>query len=202
MPFYYPFNAARIQRTCQRLGYQWFAGEHDLNLVAVRGRDPRSDLFECWFTATHVRAAYAVAHYAFQATTKPGLSARLDPSNVDGVAVMVPGQYRKLWRLGQHKGHEALVQSSALLVARDSDHDPLVDPDMTKLFPATGINCHRAGAERASRQVSAWSEGCQVLADPDDHAFLMTLARRQVARGASFETFTYTILTMDQMEAS
>ena len=195
MPAYCPYNPARLSAAMAAKHYAEFKGEYDLNIVGVRSLDLQSNAFNDWLCVWHVRANGCVPFYTFQATTDPGVYWRERPENVKGVAMMVPGQYRGLWRLGMHQGaYKALVQNNDVTVYRDGNKDATLSANAAVVETGKfGINCHRARESGASGSVDKWSAGCQVLADADDFAFLLTLCDRQVANGKG-STFTYTLL--------
>ena len=63
----------------------------------------------------------------YDCTTDPGLYYRHNPLNCFGTAVLVPGQYRGAFVLGQHQGlYEALTQGKSLPVYRDDDLDVML----------------------------------------------------------------------------
>lgn len=192
---YCPYTLARIADAVKSKKYAWFEGEYDLNVVGVRSNDLQSNGFNDWITVSHRRPSGVWAFYGFQATTDPGLYWREHPDNVKGVAMVVPGQYRGLWRRGLHQGkYDALVQAAPVTVYRDGNHDATLNPNAavveTGMF---GINCHRARESGASVNVDKWSAGCQVFADSDDFQFLLTLCARQAVTGNG-TAVTYTLL--------
>lgn len=190
-----PYTCGKIAEAVKAKRYVWFEGEYDLNLVGVRSADLQANTFNDWITVSHRRASGVWAFYAFQATTDPGLYWRENLDNVKGVAMVVPGQYRGLWKRGLHQGkYDALVQAAPVTVFRDGNRDATLAPNAavveTGLF---GINCHRARESGASANVDKWSAGCQVVADSDDFQMLLTLCARQTVTGKG-TAFTYTLL--------
>ena len=110
-----------------------------------------------------------------------------------GTAIMKPGQYRRAYKVGKHKGYKALQQSGPVTVYRDNDRDE--ELDTTGVGEDTGmhaVNIHRASRVRASTQVDKWSAGCQVMQDPDHFDFSMTLCDRGAEKFGN--SFTYTLL--------
>ena len=101
-------------------------------------------------------------------TTDPGLyKALLSPSNKNGCAILVEGWYRKLWKVGYHKGdknHKALVQNSTCKVYRDNNKDKIIDRNPKTIQSGIfGINLHRCRTDRDVQTVQNFSEGCQVF---------------------------------------
>ena len=132
--------------------------------------------------------------FAFPVTTDQGIYYRKHPINIDGTAIVIPGQYRGLWHLGKHRNkYDALVQVGDIKVWRDVDRDGKLDQGDVQegLF---GINAHRANATRASTQVDKWSAGCQVFQDPDHFDFFLALCRAQVDTHPTYTKFSYTLL--------
>ncbi len=103
--------------------------------------------------------------FKFQGSTEPGMT-----SHEGGAPFLVQGQHD--YRLGWHRGqYQALKPASAgVLVVRSKDDYVLTDADLLrpdgteKRLEANGtINVHWAG-KGVARNVSTWSEGCQVIA--------------------------------------
>jgi len=165
---------------------------YDLNLFGIRSKDRTANVFNDVIGVMYLESG-GWCSFMFPATTDPGLYWRENPSNVEGVAVLAPGQYLGAYRIGSHRGYPALQQHKPVKVFRDNDRDPLLD-----LRPSTiregmyRINIHRASPTSASPFVNRWSAGCQVLADPIHFHFLMSLARKSASIFGN--SFTYTLL--------
>ena len=130
---------------------------------------------------------------AFAATTDPGLYWLQHPMRVEGTAILIPGQYRRCWKVGLHKGqYPALVQAKgdSFAVWRDGDHNVVPNFGGQVYRDAGGINMHHAGS--ASVNVDKWSAGCQVFARTVDYARAWDLISQSAA--AFGETFSYTLL--------
>jgi len=126
-------------------------------------------------------------------TTDPGQYWLMNPTNVDGTAILVPGQYRSVYKRDLHQGkYEALCQRGGnVRVYRDNDGDRNHDmSDKTIDTCFFGINIHKAGS--ASVQVDKWSAGCQVFARSADFADFMDLTEEAEQRYGN--SFTYTLL--------
>jgi len=126
-------------------------------------------------------------------TTDPGLYWLENPMNVEGTAILVPNQYRGVYRRDLHQGkYEALCQRGGdVSVYRDADRDRRHDMDPSTIETGFfGINIHKAG--RASTQVDKWSAGCQVFSRSEDFATFMDLTEE--AAESHGNSFTYTLL--------
>lgn len=185
----------RIAEVMQAKGYAVFRDPrgHDLNLVGIRTADTTANRFNDWLTVFYWFDGDWTS-FGFHATTDPGTYWRLHPDNVHGTAIVKPGQYRGAHRIGRHKGYKALRQQGPITVYRDADRDDVLDttgvPEETGIF---GIDIHRANEAVPSIQVDKWSAGCQVVQDPDQFLFLLTLCDRAAAKYGN--SFTYTLLT-------
>lgn len=199
MKFNYTLD--RVVAAMEMRGLKVFQGEYDLNIVGIRTAASTPNAFDDWVTVFHRRANGCWAFYAFQATTDPGTYWLENPMNVDGTAILSTGKHQSMWKLGKHKGYEALQQNAPVTVRRYPDQDD--DPDGETVLDEGmfGINLHRANASRASGQVDKWSAGCQVLADPYDFEFLIALCHLQKSTHG-WDTFSYVLLDEDELTAA
>jgi len=135
-------------------------------LIGVRSKADKPNEFDDKF--------YLVSKqnmFVFSCTTNPGTNWLQNAMNPKGTAVLKPGKY--WYKLGTHKGYEALVQSGPVTVYRDNNKDLKSDttgPEDTGYF---GINIHRANETAISKLVALWSAGCQVLNNPADFKLLL-----------------------------
>ena len=132
---------------------------------------------------------------SYVATTDPGKKYLRRPINVDGAAILVPGQYRGVYHIGMHRGkYEALCQRGATVkVYRDDNRDDILDHEASEIDEGWyGINIHRAHPIREMERVNGYSAGCQVFASPTDfNEFMQTIRRSQKEFG---DSFTYTLI--------
>jgi len=165
-------------------------GEYNLNLLGVRSKDMTPNTFNDKFIVFFKVNNYQ-NFFIFDCTTDPGLYWLQNPMNVNGTAIVKPGQYKGVWKLGKHKGYEALVQRRPITVFRDSNRDKEFDfkDEQSGLF---GINCHRASSSMESKQVDKWSAGCQVFSDPYDFDIFMSVVKKAIQNYSN--SFTYTLI--------
>lgn len=194
-------TADRLLAAMKACQHQVFNGDLNLNLIGIRNKDTKANTFNDRFCVLYqLKNKWQLKQ--FKCTTDPGTYYRENPLNVDGTAIVVPGQHRSLWTFGYHQGkYPALVQHQPVTVFRDNDKDSELDMDVEKAVVTQtgyfGINCHRANAQRESTQVDKWSAGCQVFADPGEFNQLIELCRQSSNDWGS--TFTYTLLTEKQL---
>ena len=194
-------NVADIVNVMGAKGYKVFENPngHDLNLVGVRNSASRANKFDDWLTAFYLYDGVWNL-FAFPGTTDPGTFYRENLLNIRGTAIMKPGQYRRAYMVGKHKGYKAMQQIGPVTVFRDNNKDS--ELDTTGVEEDTGlhaVNIHRASRVRASTQVDKWSAGCQVMQDPDHFDFFMTLCQRGADKFGN--SFTYTLLESEDFDA-
>ena len=168
------------------------SGDYNLNIIGIRNSDTGSkvtNVFDDLLTVSYKIGD--VWHFKkWAATTDPGTKGVKEFHNAQGVARLVPGQYRGSHAIGLHQGkYEALKQAKPVKVYRDANKDMTYD---TKLITEGiyGINIHKAGAD--STYVENWSEGCQVFKKSADfHEFMALVKKAATLHGNSF---TYTLL--------
>ena len=183
-----------IVSTMRRKQYRVFENPngHDLNLVGIRNSESDANRFDDWLCLFYWYDG-CWNGFAFPATTDPGSFYRENPLNLRGTAIMKPGQYRRAYQVGRHKGYKALQQVGPITVYRDNNRDRELDTSgASEQDGLHALNIHRANRVRASTRVEKWSAGCQVVQDPDHFDFLMTLCDRGAAKFGN--RFTYTLL--------
>jgi hypothetical protein len=179
------------------LGYAVFERDdldYNLNIVGIRKTNSQANSFD---DALWVGWKYKGAWKSFQypITTDPGTYYRLNPINVDGTAILAPGQYRKSHAIGLHRNsYSALVQVGTLKVYRDNNKNALLDH--VNLTPAsgTGINIHHASNTGTSTVVDKFSAGCQVFSNINHFNEFMSFCTK--ARELWGNSFTYTLLEL------
>ena len=119
--------------------------------------------------------------------------------NKDGVAILVPGQYRGSHTIGLHQGkYKALKQQKPVKVYRDKNKDGNYDMLEENIKEGIyGINIHRASATGTSSQIDKWSAGCQVIANNQNFDRLMELAHK--AKDIWGNSFTYTLIESEDL---
>jgi hypothetical protein len=189
------FTIEEILAVMRRKGYRIFTRDdkpYNLNIVGVRNSSAVPNYFDdqMYLIWKH-RGVWNVKMFAI--TTDPGTYWLMNPMMVQGTAILKEGQYLGLWKLGLHKGYEALVQSAPCTVIRDVNRNNRLDfngPEEAGFF---GINCHKATSRGVSETVDKWSAGCQVHPDSQkyDSAFMAIIKEGLSIWG---ERVSYTLL--------
>jgi len=183
----------KIKQAMKVKNYKFFeSGDYNLNIIGIRNSDTGSkvtNVFDDLLTVSYKIGE--VWHFKkWAATTDPGTKGVKEFHNAQGVARLVPGQYRGSHAIGLHQGkYEALKQAKPVKVYRDANKDMTYD---TKLITEGiyGINIHKAGAD--SSYVENWSEGCQVFKKSADFDSFMGIVKK--AASLHGNSFTYTLL--------
>jgi hypothetical protein len=183
----------KIKQAMKVKDYKFFeSGDYNLNIIGIRNSDTGNKVTNVFDDLLTV--SYKIGHVwhfkKWAATTDPGAKGVKEFHNAQGVARLVPGQYRGSHAIGLHQGkYEALKQAKPVKVYRDANKDMTYD---TKLITEGiyGINIHKAGAD--STYVENWSEGCQVFKKSADFDEFMALVKKAATLHGN--SFTYTLL--------
>ena len=188
------YTKEQVENVMRQKGYVYFNGDkdYDVNIIGIRNSETGTDvtnLFDDLLTISYkLKGNWIYREWII--TTDPGRKGVLKYQNNQGVARLVPGQYRSSYSIGLHKGkYEALRQVNEVKVYRDANRD--MNFDETRITEGLyGINIHKAGAN--STFVENWSEGCQVFKREQDFNEFMRICRE--ASKIHGNTFTYTLL--------
>ena len=192
-------TAEQVLRAMKSLGYKTFETNHpfDLNIFGIRSSVSRSNRFDDVIGCVYRDKRLEWKCRTWAATTDPGSfwleNYRSD--RVSGTAILVPGQYRGVYKLDHHAGkYLALCQRNGKVkVYRDSNRDKILDWTGDTHAGMYGINIHRASLS-GSTTVDRWSAGCQVFQNAFDFTELMQLAIAQLTIHPTYDSFTYTLL--------
>ena len=192
------YTREEIKCAVESKGYKWFeSGNYNLNIVGVRNSETHGKVtnkFDDCITVSYNIDGEEKFH-CFSATTDPGSHWEKNLLNKDGVAILVPNQYRSSHEIRKHQGkYEALCQKKNVKVYRDKNKDGVYDMLEENIKEGIfGINIHKAGSRvNGSTQVDKWSAGCQVLSKESDFNQLMELAHK--AKDLYGNSFTYTLI--------
>lgn len=194
------YTREQIEKAVKAKGYTWFSDAsnktYDVNIVGIRNNAPSvadkvTNVFDDRLTISFKDEKGVWQFYSWLATTDPGKKGVMEFHNNKGVARLVPGQYRGVWKIDKHQGkYDALCQRNGnVTVFRDANKNLLFEESVTDtgMF---GINIHKAG--RDSAWVENWSEGCQVFKRVVDFDAFMSICRK--AAKIHGNRFSYTLL--------
>jgi hypothetical protein len=194
------YTKEQIQTAVKSKGYVWFTDPkgkgYDVNIIGIRNNSPVvsdkvTNVFDDCITLTFKDEKGVDQFYCWMATTDPGKKGVQQFHNKNGVARLVPGQYRGVWSVDKHQGkYDALCQRLGnVTVFRDSNKDLMFEEIRvdTGMF---GINIHKAGKD--STWVENWSEGCQVFKRVKDFDVFMSICKKAMKIWGN--KFTYTLV--------
>ena len=170
-------------------------GEWNLNIIGVRSNDTSSNTYNDKLYVVCKDEFGNWVNICFQITTDPGAYWLKNPSRVDGTAILVPGQYRSVWKIDKHQGrYDALCQRNGKVkVYRDSNADTILDMDSSSISEGWfGINIHRSNSRTESTLVEKWSAGCQVFSNPKEFDIFMSFCR--ISSTLYGNKFSYTLI--------
>ena len=190
------YTREQIEAAVKSKGYVWFDDAankgFDVNIVGVRNSETGTkvtNVFDDNLTISYKENG-EWKFFIWAATTDPGKKGVMEYHNKDGVARLVPNQYRGSHTIRLHQGkYEALGQAKNVKVYRDSNKD--LNYDENKITEGLyGINIHKAGQD--STWVENWSEGCQVFKRVKDFDEFMKICKK--ASKIHGNSFTYTLI--------
>jgi hypothetical protein len=190
------YTREQIEAAVKSKGYVWFDDAankgFDVNIVGVRNSSTGTkvtNVFDDNLTISYKENG-EWKFFIWAATTDPGKKGVMEYHNKDGVARLVPNQYRGSHTIRLHQGkYEALGQAKNVKVYRDANKD--LNYDENKITEGLyGINIHKAGQD--STWVENWSEGCQVFKRVKDFDEFMKICKK--ASKIHGNSFTYTLI--------
>ena len=189
------YTREQIEKAVKTKKYLWFNSnkDYDVNIVGIRNSNTGKKVTNAFddFLTISFRIGNIWQFYCWNATTEPGKKGMLEGKAKGGVARLVPGQYRSVWKIDKHQGkYDALCQRNGnVTVYRDANKDMIFDETKTEtgMF---GINIHKAGQD--STWVENWSEGCQVFKRVKDFDEFMKICK--MAAKIHGNHFTYTLI--------
>jgi len=188
------YTREKVEGVMRQKGYVYFTSDtnYDLNIIGIRNSVPGTEvtnLFDDLMTVSY-KLNDSWVYREWPITTDPGKRAVTNYQNRQGVARLLPGQYRSSYAIGLHKGeYQALRQIKEVKVYRDANRDMVFNENKVQegLF---GINIHKAGTD--TKFVENWSEGCQVFKRLQDFNEFMRICKE--ASKIHGNGFTYTLL--------
>lgn len=194
-------SIANLQATLEAMGYAFFTkGNYNVNIIGVRNPNLVANSFD-----DTMLCAYKVADQwilkEWEITTDAGRYWLKHPMNPKGTAILVPHQYRGVYKIDKHSGkYYAVCQRlGEVEVYRDDNKDQILNfDDVTKEWGMFGINIHRSNPYSESQVVEKWSAGCQVFKKVDDFNEFMEICNN--ARNNWGNTFTYTLINEQDLK--
>ena len=187
---------SKVKDALKSKGYVFFdKGDYNLNIIGVRTSNKIANNFDDYiFCIYKVKSIWYFKEWSI--TTDAGTYWLKNPSVLSGTALLVPNQYRGIYKLDKHRGgYTALCQRNGQVdVYRDNDKNVILDYEPDTIESGYfGINIHRSNPKKESTKVNKWSAGCQVFQSPlGFDTFIDLCIKSSEIFGNSF---TYTLLT-------
>ena len=192
----------KLRQVFETKGYAFFErGDYNLNILGIRNQSGKADTFDDKLCVVYkVDDEWVVDEYP--ATTEPGTSILQRPIVKGGTAILVPDQYRGVYKIDTHGGkrrYTALCQRlGPVKIWRDNNRDRSPDYNGPIQEGSFGINIHRQWGSDDREYTGGVSAGCQVFQSSKDfYEFMETC---QVAADMYSNKFTYTLINDTDIE--
>lgn len=199
------FTAPEIINAFRKKGYVLSEIPFAVNIFGVRLSNDEANTFnDCvgllWKDGN---GNYIIKQY--QATTDPGTYYRLHPLNVGGCAVIVPNQYKSVYKLGIHKDYPAMQQVGNMTYIRDNSKSGLIHwyykiaGQYKPSVANNATNIHHAYKVGTTKNVDNWSAGCQVFGNIDEWNEFLNLVKHNVEEYKFVNSFNYTLFESEDI---
>ena len=198
--------AERVKGIMKKKGYSFFEkGSYNINIIGIRSEEKKSNKFDDTMLLIYRNKKKEWEVQSAVITSDPGEKYLIQPMNRKGTAILVPNQYRGVYKVDIHArsnakfAHEALCQRGGKLkVWRDNNRDKILDHDPETVDEGWfGINIHRSKTGEAN-YVGSYSAGCQVFKNGTDFKLFMDVVKR--SRDLYGNNFSYSLLTKKDFE--
>jgi hypothetical protein len=199
--------AQQVKRVMKKKGYAFFeSGAFNVNIVGIRASEKKTNVFDDTMLLIYKNKKKEWEVISSVITTDPGEKYLVNPINDKGTAILVPNQYRGVYRVDIHArnnsrfAHEALCQRGGKLkVWRDNDRDKVLDHDPESIDEGWfGVNIHRSKSSGEADYVGSYSAGCQVYKNSTDFKLFMDVVKRSAKLYGN--SFSYTLLDEQDFE--
>jgi hypothetical protein len=175
-------------------GYRWYDSElpFNVNIFSIRSKESKAGKFDDRLFVVYRDKDLKWDIKVYPVTTDPGKYYLENPLNVKGTAILVPGQYKGVYKLDKHQGkYTALCQRNGTVkVYRDSNKDEVLDHNPDSIQEGYfGINIHKAKKE--TENVGKWSAGCTVFKNSSDFDEFIRICQQGAKKFGN--KFTYTL---------
>ena len=188
--------AKNFKNALSKKGHAFFErGNYNLNIIGVRNNSGSADTFDDFINVIYkVNGNWQVDTYP--ATTEPGTKILQRPINKKGTAILVPNQYRGVYKIDTHGGkrkYTALCQRHGEVeVWRDDNKNSKPDCVGPKDKGFYGINIHRQWGSDEREYTGGVSAGCQVFQSSRDFYQFMDTCNK--AADLWENKFSYTLI--------
>ena len=192
----------QFRKAMEAKGYAFFGlqnkAAYNVNIIGVRSDEDIFNEFDDALVVIYrdTKKNWEVRSYSI--TTDPGKIWMEKPMNSKGCAILVPDQYRSVYKIDGHgkTRYEALCQRNGnVRVYRDANLNHEHDRDAGTIDEGSGfgINIHRSRTTGEAELVNSYSAGCQVFKNTTDFKDFMSLINKSADRWGN--CFSYTLIT-------
>jgi len=197
-------NSYTIPELFKAKGFILRTKPYEVNIIAIRNKDAVANTFNDLLLIFYYHSNGTPQIYYWPCTTDAGLYYRLNPANVEGTAIIAPGQNLKVYKIGKHKGYEAMEQVAPINYIRDNNKNKILDwftnlVGLKYVKEIAKTNIHHAGVD--SIQVDKWSAGCIVLKKIADFNTFMAIIRESVFIYKNENLFDLTLLNEEDFKS-
>ena len=184
----------KYAKTITNHGYVLNTRPYELNILGIRNQNTVPNRFDDTIAVFYKDDSGKWVVHEYSATTDPSTYWLLNPSKVEGTALLMKGQYR--YRLGTHKGqYPALNPAGAVRLLRQYQREAYLDfwnGNEEVCQNGCGINIHRANASGTTENVDLYSAGCQVFANASDFKEFIAMCQKHAQLYGN--AFLYTLI--------
>ena len=195
--------ASQFKKALLSKGYAFFEnGNYNINIVGVRNDSGKADTFDDFINVIYkINDEWCVDTYP--ATTEPGTNILRRPINKKGTAILVPNQYRGVYKIDTHGGkrkYTALCQRNGEVeVWRDDNRNATPDCIGPKDKGFYGINIHRQWGSDEREYTGGVSARCQVFQNSSHFYQFMETCNKAADKWGN--SFTYTLIMEGDLNA-
>lgn len=190
-----------LKKSLLKKGHVFFeSGDYNVNIIGVRNNSGRADVFDDTLMVIYKDSGDWIVD-TYPATTEPGPGILRKPINKNGTAILVPDQYRGVYKIDTHGGkrkYTAVCQRNGkVAVWRDKNKNSKPDyvgPLSNGMF---GINIHRQWGPDEREYTGSVSAGCQVFQSSKDFYEFMDTCNKAADKWSN--SFTYTLIMEDDI---
>jgi hypothetical protein len=176
-------NYDLLEGAYKKRSFVFLKRPYEVNVGGIRSKNPVVNEFNDVLFIAYLDGFGQKQCLCFKGSTLPGLYYLKNKlGNVKGTFIVQPGQNINAWELSFHhigtpEQYEAYRQVGTILGWRDDNADGKFDFSGPTYSDGQGVNGHHA-ADKAA--VGAYSAGCFVVQDKEEHLIWIAPAKRHV----------------------
>ena len=177
---------------------------YNLNIFGIRSKNKISDTYDDLIGVIYKDEEDKFVIKTWSATCDPGTFYLKNPLNSEGTLIMLPGQYKGVFKLGLHgrsslSPYKALEQCGDILYIRDNNKDNILNFELAlnKKNIIKGnfkTNIHRSSKTVFNKLIGKYSAGCQVFQKSSDFDEFIKLCEKHISNGNG-NLFDYTLFS-------